>query len=117
MKEKYIKPQLKLDEFKVLERDLSKLTNILAPFPRLHYSEAAAMVKKENAEFNIGDDFGAPDETIISSRFDRPVFVHQGLHSLRDELCQGAQSAAQGIVPLRHDFKCPDGCCDRTDGP
>jgi asparaginyl-tRNA synthetase len=64
------------DEFKVLERDLSKLTNILAPFPRLHYSEAAAMVKKENAEFNIGDDFGAPDETIISSRFDRPVFVH-----------------------------------------
>ena len=34
------------------------------------------LVKKENAEFIIGDDFGAPDETIISSKFDRPVFVH-----------------------------------------
>ncbi len=64
------------EEFKVLERDLSKLENIKAPFPRLHYSEAAQLVKKENAEFNIGDDFGAPDETIISSQFERPVFVH-----------------------------------------
>lgn len=64
------------EEFKVLERDLSKLMPIKAPFPRLHYSEAAQMVKKENAEFNVGDDFGAPDETIISSRYDKPVFVH-----------------------------------------
>lgn len=64
------------DEFKALERDISKLEVIKGPFPRLHYNEAAAMVKKENPEFNIGDDFGAPDETIISSRFDKPVFVH-----------------------------------------
>lgn len=64
------------EEFKALERDMSKLTNIKAPFPRLHYREAAQMVKKENAEFIIGDDFGAPDETIISSKFEKPVFVH-----------------------------------------
>jgi asparaginyl-tRNA synthetase len=64
------------EELKVLERDLTKLEVIKAPFPRLHYREAAAEVKKQNPEFNIGDDFGAPDETIISSLFDKPVFVH-----------------------------------------
>ena len=34
------------------------------------------MIKKENPEFIIGDDFGGTDETIISSQFDKPVFVH-----------------------------------------
>lgn len=64
------------DEFKTIERDLSKLTGIKAPFPRLHYKEAAAMVAKENPEFKVGDDFGGTDETIISSKYDKPVFVH-----------------------------------------
>lgn len=64
------------DEMKALERDTSKLQNIIAPFPRLHYKEAAQIILKENPNFIVGDDFGAPDETIISSQFDKPVFVH-----------------------------------------
>jgi asparaginyl-tRNA synthetase len=64
------------DELKVLERDLSKLECIKGPFPRLHYNEACELIVKENPEFKIGDDFGAPDETIVSSKFERPVFVH-----------------------------------------
>jgi asparaginyl-tRNA synthetase len=64
------------DELKALERDISKLSVIKAPFPRLHYKEAAEMVKKENPSFVIGDDFGGTDETIVSSRFEKPVFVH-----------------------------------------
>ncbi len=64
------------DELKTLERDISKLTVIKAPFPRLHYSEAAQLIKKENPAFNIGDDFGGTDETIVSSKYDKPVFVH-----------------------------------------
>ncbi|PWU17080.1 MAG: asparagine--tRNA ligase [Bdellovibrio sp.] len=63
-------------EFKALERDTSQLAKILAPFPRLHYREAADLVKKENPEFKTGDDFGGADETIISSKYDKPVFVH-----------------------------------------
>mgnify|MGYP001327207487 CR=1 FL=1 len=63
------------EQHKVLPR-LQALQNIRAPFPRLHYDEAAAIIKKENPNFIIGDDFGAPDETIISSKYDRPVFVH-----------------------------------------
>ncbi len=64
------------EEMKILERDISKLANIVAPFPKLHYKEAAAIILKENPAFIVGDDFGAPDETIVSSQFDKPVFVH-----------------------------------------
>jgi asparaginyl-tRNA synthetase len=66
----------KAEELKVLERDVTKLQNIKAPFPRLHYKEAAEIIKKENPAFIIGDDFGGTDETIISSKYDKPVFVH-----------------------------------------
>ncbi len=64
------------DALKAIERDTSKLEPIKGSFPRLHYDEAAKIIKKENPDFIIGDDFGAPDETIISSKFDKPVFVH-----------------------------------------
>ena len=66
----------KAEELRVLERDISKLAPIKGPFPRMHYNEAAQMIAKENPEFKIGDDFGATDETIVSSKFDKPVFVH-----------------------------------------
>jgi asparaginyl-tRNA synthetase len=64
-------------ELKILERDVTKLQAVKAPFPRVHYDEAAAMIKKERPEFVVGDDFGAPDEAIVSDKFDRPVFVHR----------------------------------------
>ncbi len=64
------------EEFKAIERDTSKLENVKGPFPRLHYEEAVKIIKKENPDFIDGDDFGAPDETIVSSQFDKPVFVH-----------------------------------------
>lgn len=64
------------EELKVLERDTSKLAPIIAPFPKLHYKEAVEIILKENPNFIVGDDFGAPDETIVSSKFDKPVFVH-----------------------------------------
>lgn len=63
-------------ELEALERDITKLEVVKAPFPRLHYKEAAEMVKKENPDFVIGEDFGGADETIVSSKYDRPVFVH-----------------------------------------
>lgn len=64
------------EELKVLERDTSKLEVIKGSFPRLHYKEACEIILKQNPEFKVGDDFGAPDETIVSSQFDKPVFVH-----------------------------------------
>jgi asparaginyl-tRNA synthetase len=64
-------------ELKVLERDVTRLENVKAPFPRLHYDDAAKLLKEKGLPFEWGGDFGAPDETAISEQFDRPVLVHR----------------------------------------
>ncbi|HJQ25576.1 MAG TPA: asparagine--tRNA ligase [Blastocatellia bacterium] len=70
-------------ELKELERDTSKLEKVQKPFPRLQYDDAVKMLQEgfEKGEletrFEWGGDFGAPDETYISSQFDRPVMVHR----------------------------------------
>lgn len=70
------------EELKTLERDVAKLEAISAPFPRLHYDDAVKMLKEGHAagelenDFEWGGDFGAPDETYLSNRHGKPVFVH-----------------------------------------
>jgi asparaginyl-tRNA synthetase len=67
----------------VLERDISALERIKAPFARISYDDALTLIREhqglvEGAEpLNWGDDFGAPHETLIASQFDRPVFVER----------------------------------------
>ncbi len=70
-------------ELEVIGRDKAKLEAIKAPFPRLRYSEAADMLNQAHKDghleqpFEYGNDFGSPDETWLSSQFDRPVMVHR----------------------------------------
>jgi asparaginyl-tRNA synthetase len=63
-------------ELERLERDVSKLENIKVPFPRVHYDEAVNILKEAGVDFKYGDDFGAADETVISSKYDRPLIIH-----------------------------------------
>lgn len=63
-------------ELEILERDLGKLEAIVPPFPRLHYDEAVKILQENGVDFAWGGDFGGTDETIISEKFDKPVFVH-----------------------------------------
>jgi len=63
------------EELKKLERDLAPLEAIRTPFPRMRYDEASAILKKENPDFVEGDDFGAPDETILSQKHSSPVMI------------------------------------------
>ncbi len=65
------------EELNLLERDISKLENIKAPFPRLTYDEAAKLLKDNGVDFEYGSDFGGTDETVIAEQFDRPVVVHR----------------------------------------
>ncbi|WP_213803973.1 asparagine--tRNA ligase [Granulicella sp. dw_53] len=78
-------------DLKVIGRDVEKLEAVVAPtpagergpFPRLSYEEAHAMLEDAFAKGLIetrhqdGDDFGSPDETYISSQFDKPVMIHR----------------------------------------
>ena len=65
------------NELVVLERDLSKLEQIKAPFPRVSYTECVDMLNKGGIDFKWGDDFGSPEETFIGEQFNQPVMVHR----------------------------------------
>lgn len=64
-------------------RDISKLEKIQAPFPRISYDEAVAMLHEGHAKgaleskFEWGGDLGSPDETYLSAQFEKPVMVHR----------------------------------------
>ena len=60
------------EELHTLKRNPLPLENIKAPFPRISYKEACELLKN----FSGGKDFGAEEETFISSQFKKPVFVH-----------------------------------------
>jgi asparaginyl-tRNA synthetase len=62
-------------ELKTLERNTSKLEAIKAPFPRLHYDEAAKILLDKGLPFQVGGDLGGTDETVLSEQYDRPVCV------------------------------------------
>ncbi len=92
-------------ELKILERDTSHLERVIPPFPRISYDDAVNIIRaKGDANFKWGDDFGAPDETLISEQFDRPVFVHRYPTEMkafymapdpsRPEVCLGADLLA-----------------------
>ncbi|NWG20914.1 MAG: asparagine--tRNA ligase [Chloroflexi bacterium] len=66
-----------------LERDTATLERCLPPFPRITYDDALDLIARHHAEVEgctplpWGEDLGAPHETLIASRFDRPVFVER----------------------------------------
>ncbi|WP_026009610.1 asparagine--tRNA ligase [Priestia filamentosa] len=63
-------------ELKTLDRDVSKLENIKAPFPRITYDDAITFLKEQGFDdIEWGDDFGSPHETAIANSYDKPVFI------------------------------------------
>ncbi len=70
-------------DLEVIGRDITKLEAVKGPFPRISYDEAVQMLQDAHAKglienkFEWGGDFGSPDETYISSQFDRPVMIHR----------------------------------------
>jgi asparaginyl-tRNA synthetase len=70
-------------DLQIIGRDVTKLEKIEAPFPRITYDEAVKMLQEAHAKgalenkFEWGGDLGSPDETYISSQFDKPVMVHR----------------------------------------
>ncbi|MHB1863472.1 MAG: asparagine--tRNA ligase [Gemmatimonadaceae bacterium] len=62
-------------ELKELERDVSKLEVVKAPFPRINYTDAVATLQKKGSTVKWGDDLGAEDEALLVEDFATPVFV------------------------------------------
>ncbi len=70
-------------DLETIGRDLAKLEKIHAPFPRISYDEAVEKLQEGHSQgvlenrFEWGGDLGSPDETYLSSLYDRPVMVHR----------------------------------------
>jgi asparaginyl-tRNA synthetase len=95
-------------ELEVLERDISKLENIEKPFPRIHYNEAAEILEKESKDgFKKGMDFGGGDETILTEKFDRPIFVHRFPKNIKAFYMK--EDAEDGVSSLSFDMLAPEG--------
>ncbi|MCQ6557986.1 asparagine--tRNA ligase [Paenibacillus mendelii] len=62
-------------ELETIGRDISKLESIQAPFPRMTYDDAIKLLQENGFDVPWGEDFGAPHETAIAEKFDRPVFI------------------------------------------
>jgi len=69
--------ETRAEELKTLERDTTKLANVQAPFPWLHYDDAIKLIQSKGSQTQAGSDFGGTDETIIAESYDRPVVVHR----------------------------------------
>jgi len=73
------------EDLKILERDTSRLEKATTPFRRMTYDEAArilldpavqARAREQGAPpFEMGNDFGGFDETVLTESEDRPVMV------------------------------------------
>jgi len=66
----------KKKELELLERDVSKLEVIKAPFPRVSYDESIEILKKNGSKIEWGEDFGGEDETVLSQKYEKPIFIH-----------------------------------------
>jgi len=70
-------------ELETIGRDLRKLEQVTAPFPRITYDEAVKKLQEGfekgalETKFEYGGDLGAPDETYLASQFEKPVMVHR----------------------------------------
>jgi asparaginyl-tRNA synthetase len=70
-------------DLRTIGREVANLEKIEVPFPRITYDDAVQMLQEGHAKgalenkFEWGGDLGSPDETYISSQFDRPVMIHR----------------------------------------
>src|SRR5215475_5114115 len=65
----------KKEELKRLERDVSKLEAIQAPFERISYDDAVKILQAKGSEIQWGGDFGGTDETLLTEGRSRPIMV------------------------------------------
>jgi asparaginyl-tRNA synthetase len=95
------------EELKVLERDVTKLEAIKAPFHRMSYDEAVVKLQAKGSEIVWGGDFGNTDETLLTEDLDRPVMVDRYPTAVKAFYFQPAEDRPE--VALGVDFIAPEG--------
>jgi asparaginyl-tRNA synthetase len=94
-------------ELKELERDVSKLESVQAPFPRITYDDAVLRLQAKGSEIQWGGDFGNADETLLGEDYDRPVMVDRYPTAIKAFYMQ--PDAERPEVALGVDVLAPEG--------
>ncbi len=63
------------EELELLGRDTGKLERTKAPFPRIRYADLIERSRDYGLNLKYGDDLGTDEERIITSHFEKPVFI------------------------------------------
>jgi asparaginyl-tRNA synthetase len=63
------------NDLDILERETKYLEKVHPPFPRLTYEEVGRKLKERGSALEPGADLGAPEETLLSEMYDRPVCI------------------------------------------
>lgn len=66
-----------LKELTILERDIEPLKKIQAPFIHKTHAEVVKELREMGSDIGEKDDLGADDETILTQKYDRPIFVEK----------------------------------------
>lgn len=64
-------------ELKILERDIEPLKKVEAPFIRKTHAEVVAELREMGSDIGEKDDLGGDDETILTKKYDKPIFVEK----------------------------------------
>jgi len=65
------------NELKILERNIDPLKTVVAPFYRITHKEAVEQLRALGSNIQYDDDLGAADETVLTRKYDKPVFVEK----------------------------------------
>jgi asparaginyl-tRNA synthetase len=64
-------------ELEYLERDIEPLKKIEAPFIRKTHAEVVKELQEMGSDIGDRDDLGADDETMLTKKYDKPIFVEK----------------------------------------
>jgi asparaginyl-tRNA synthetase len=94
-------------ELAALERDISKLEAIKAPFHRMSYDDAVKKLQAKGSDIQWGGDFGNTDETLITDDLDRPLIIDRYPTEIKAFYFQPDPERPE--VALGVDFLAPEG--------
>jgi len=66
-----------LAELTTLERDIEPLKKIKAPFIHKTHAEAVKELRALGSDIKEDDDLGGDDETMLTEKYDKPIFVEK----------------------------------------
>ncbi len=95
-------------ELKLLERDIEPLKKVQAPFIHMTHSEAIKELRSMGSDIGEMDDLGADDETMLTEKYDKPIFVEK--YPAEVKAFYMKRDPANPAFVLNNDLLAPEGC-------